>query len=316
MWFGAHLPQLQFGTQRFDLETLLAYVRTARESGLSRLSANDHLIFSAPWLDGTTTLASVLPEAGDMQLMTTVALPGVRGPVPLAKTLAALDLLAGGRLTVGVGGGSSPDDYAAVGLPFEERWARLDEAVPLLRALWRGTAPPAGRRFYAAPDRRMLPLPAGGGGIPVWIGSWGSDAGLRRVARLGDGWLASAYNTTPEVFAAARHRLAELLASAGRDPAGFPNALATMWFHLTDDHADAERVWREHLLPVVRRPPEELHDRLPVGPPERFAELLSAFGDAGVQGVLVWPVTGQLDQLRRFATEVVPAVRAAGRPAG
>jgi alkanesulfonate monooxygenase SsuD/methylene tetrahydromethanopterin reductase-like flavin-dependent oxidoreductase (luciferase family) len=65
--------------------------------------------------------------------------------------------------------------------------------------------------------------------IELWIGSWGSKAGLRRVARLGDGWLASAYNTTPDGFKAAKQSLSEQLHAHGRDPDRFPNALATMW---------------------------------------------------------------------------------------
>ena len=72
-----------------------------------------------------------------MTLGTTVALPVVRGPVPLAKTLGALDHLSQGRLFVGVGPGSSPRDYEAVGVPFEERWKRLEEGVKALRSLWR-----------------------------------------------------------------------------------------------------------------------------------------------------------------------------------
>ena len=76
-----------------------------------------------------------------MTLATTVALPVVRGPVALAKGLAAIDLLSGGRLVVGVGPGSSARDYAVVGVPFEERWKRLDEAVQALRALWLGEGP-------------------------------------------------------------------------------------------------------------------------------------------------------------------------------
>lgn len=70
-----------------------------------------------------------------MDLFTTVALPVVRGPVPVAKAMAAIDLLSQGRLTIAVGPGSSPDDCAAVGIDFSERWARLDESILALRAL-------------------------------------------------------------------------------------------------------------------------------------------------------------------------------------
>src|SRR5262249_60168498 len=118
-----------------------------------------------------------------------------------------------------------------------------------LRGWWGppGRAPSVGRYYSTAgTDRR--PPPAQPAGPPIWIGSWGSDAGLRRTARLGDGWLASAYNTTPAGFADAWTRLQGHLAGEGRDAAGVPNALATMWFHITDDPAEAEPVLRDRLL--------------------------------------------------------------------
>src|ERR1700750_1103608 len=85
-----------------------------------------------------------------MTLATTVALAVVRGPVPVAKTLGAIDRLSGGRLLVAVGPSSSAEDYAAVGLEFSERWQRFDEVIGALRALWR----PAVRRSSAASIRQ------------------------------------------------------------------------------------------------------------------------------------------------------------------
>ncbi len=147
-----------------------------------------------------------------MTLATTVSLSVVRGPVPLAKALTALDVLSEGRLIAGVGPGSSSRDYEVVGLPYDERWSRFDESVAILRALLRGEeAPPA--RYYALPDVELAPRSHREGGIPIWIGSWGSEAGLRRVARLADGWLASAYNTSPEVFGRRERRLPRSCAS-------------------------------------------------------------------------------------------------------
>ena len=118
---------------------------TAGRLGYQTICANDHLVFSRPWLDGPTALALTLGRAEQMTLLTTVSLPVVRGPVQLAKTMAAIDLLSGGRLIVGVGPGSSARDYEITGIPFEERWKRLDEAVPALRALWRTGSPPLQR---------------------------------------------------------------------------------------------------------------------------------------------------------------------------
>ena len=201
-----------------------------------------------------------------MELATTVALVALRGPVPLAKTLAALDVLSDGRVVAGVGPGSSERDYDAVGVPYDERWERFDEAVAILRSLLRGDPAPETHRHYALPGSQLAPAPRRPGGIPIWIGSWGSKTGLRRVARLGDGWLASAYNTTPDSFRAAKESLSERLDSHGRDPGRFPNALATMWTWITEDARQADRVLREVLAPLLRRDPDALRDQLCVGP--------------------------------------------------
>ncbi len=175
-------------------------------------------MFSVPWLDGPTALAAVMEHSGDMTLATTVALAVVRGPIPLAKTLGAIDRLSGGRLIVAVGPGSSRDDYEAVGIDFEERWPRFDEAIQTLRALWQRDGEPFTGRFYSTDGISLDPRPAQPDGPPLWVGSWGSDAGLRRVARLADGWLASAYNTTPEVFATAWSGLRRRLARPRQGP--------------------------------------------------------------------------------------------------
>ena len=240
---------MEFGDEGQSLARLTRAVDAARDCGFAAVSANDHFVFQTPWLDGLTALAAMIERSGDMELATTVSLVALRGPVPLAKTLAALDLLSDGRVIAGVGPGSSERDYDAVGVPYEERWERFDEAAAILRSLLRDDPPPETRRHYPLPGSQLAPAPRRPGGIPLWIGSWGSKAGLRRVARLGDGWLASAYNTTPEGFNAARQSLSEQLRTHGRDPDGFPNALATMWTWITEDAGDADRVLREVLGP-------------------------------------------------------------------
>jgi alkanesulfonate monooxygenase SsuD/methylene tetrahydromethanopterin reductase-like flavin-dependent oxidoreductase (luciferase family) len=299
---------MDFGGNPYDGGELRVYARRAAELGFSALGANDHLVFDVPWLDGPTALASVIDCSGSMSLTTTVALPVVRGPVALAKAMAAIDRLSGGRVVVAVGPGSSARDYETVGVDFEERWARFDEAIGALRSLWDPGREPFVGSFYSTQALELAPTPVQPGGPPIWVGSWGSDAGLRRVARLGDGWLASAYNTTPATFAEAWSRLGELLATRGRDAAMFPNALGTMWFHITDDRSEADAVVRERLLPAIHRPEEQLRERLPFGPAEACAELLVGFRDAGVRQVFLWPVVDEVRQLERFREEVWPLV--------
>lgn len=304
MDFGAHLPLMDFGGNPYSLDALTEYTDVARQLGFTALCVNDHMVFEVPWLDGPTALASVLAHSGDMSLVTTVALPVVRGPVPLAKALGAIARLSGGRLIAGVGPGSSKRDYDAIGLDFAERWQRLDEAIQALRAMWTASSPPFVGRFYSTDGLELRPPPADC--PPIWLGSWGSDAGLRRTARLADGWLASAYNTVPRRFAEARHRLGEMLVEEGRDPVGFPNGLATMFFHIARDREEAEAVLRERIFPTIKRPEEVLRDRLPIGDAEGFAEKLEAFREAGVQRVFIWPVTDEIRQLTLFRENVLP----------
>jgi alkanesulfonate monooxygenase SsuD/methylene tetrahydromethanopterin reductase-like flavin-dependent oxidoreductase (luciferase family) len=268
---GAHLPLIDFAGEGVSGERLFATVDAARECGFAAVSANDHFVFQRPWLDGFVALAATVERSGDRQLATTIALANLRGPVAVAKALDALDILSEGRLVAGVGPGSSRADYDLVGAPFEDRWKLFDDAVVRIR------------------ERLERP-------VPLWIGSWGSPAGLRRVARLGDGWLASSYNTTPERFAAS-------LDALGHDT---PHALVTMWTWVTDSRADADRVLSTTLAPMLRRDPAEL--QLCVGSPEACAELLSRYAQAGCRRVHFWPLGDERRQIERLTSEVLPHV--------
>ena len=299
MDLGVHLPLIQFGDDELSRERLEAAVDSARECGFAAVSSNDHFVFQRPWLDGPTALASVIERSGAMTLATTVALSSLRGPVALAKALAAIDLLSGGRVVAALGPGSSPRDYELAGVDFEDRWKRFEESVVVMRALLEGEPPPEDGRYYPLPaDLELSPGPARR--IPLWVGSWGSAAGLRRVVRVADGWLASAYNTTPEVFAAARDDL----------PERFPNALATMWTWVTDDRGERDRVLNDALAAMLKRDPAELQGQLCVGAPEECAQLLSRYAEAGCERVYLWPLGDEPRQLERVAGEVAPLIAA------
>jgi alkanesulfonate monooxygenase SsuD/methylene tetrahydromethanopterin reductase-like flavin-dependent oxidoreductase (luciferase family) len=308
MDYGLHLPLMDFGGNPFTLDHLITYAETGQQLGFSALAANDHLVFSKPWLDGPTALAAVLSHSGRMDLATTVSLPIVRGPVPLAKSLAAIDRLSGGRLIACVGPGSSARDYAVVGIPFDERWKRLDEAIQTLRALWNREGVVFKGNFYNTEGIMLEPFPAQKSGPPIWVGSWGSEAGLRRVARLADGWLASGYNTTPELFAKGWQQLQEFLVTADKAPSSFPNAIASMWLYITEGERDSERMLNEVLAPALNRPVAELRERLPIGSARDCAEKLVAYHNVGVQRVYLWPLADELEQIKIFMGQVVPLI--------
>jgi alkanesulfonate monooxygenase SsuD/methylene tetrahydromethanopterin reductase-like flavin-dependent oxidoreductase (luciferase family) len=300
---------MQFGSDRLSLGRLEQTVDAARECGFAAVSANDHFVFSTPWLDGPTALASVIERTGDMTLATTLSLAVLRGPIPLAKTLAALDILSEGRLIAALGPGSSKRDYDALGISFDERWKRFDEAVTVLRALLEGEPRREDAVYYRVPsDVELAPAPRQGRGIPLWIGSWGSKVGLRRVARAADGWLASAYNTTPDRFAGARAYLAGELEDRGRSAEGFPNALATMWTWVAEDRAEGDRVLGEVLAPLINRDRDELRGQLCIGPAEHCAALLSRYAGAGCQRVYLWLLGDERRQIELVASGVAPRI--------
>ena len=303
---GLHLPQIDFSGEGLSWRRLAEAVDAARECGFAAVSANDHFVYPRPWLDGHVALAAVMERSGEMRLATTIALAGLRGPVALAKALAALDVLSGGRVIAGLGPGSSQADYDALGVPFDDRWPRFDEAAAMVRALLRRDSRLDHGSYFSAPVDELEPCPADG--VPLWIGSWGSEAGLRRVARLGDGWLASAYNATPEHFSARLALLRGELERRQRPAADFPNALVTMWTWITSSRRDAERVIGEVLAPMLRREPDELRGQLCVGEPEACAELLSHYARAGCRRVHFWPLGEEARQVELIASQVMPRV--------
>src|SRR5215216_6973426 len=154
---------MEFGHEGQSLGRLTRAVDAARECGFAAVSANDHFVFQTPWLDGLTALASVIERSGRLTLATTVSLAVLRGPVPQAKALAAIDILSEGRLIAAVGPGSSRRDYDALGVSFDERWKRFDEAIALLRALLEGKPCPGRAHYYRVPsDVELAPAPRHG----------------------------------------------------------------------------------------------------------------------------------------------------------
>src|ERR1700682_1899831 len=177
MRFGAHLPVAGFGGERPAASTVIEYAEAAEALGYTTLCANDHVVFALPLIDNLVALGAAAARTKSIRLMTTAALLVVRGPAPLGSALVAIQHLSRGRLTICLTPGSTVADYDAVGIPFEERWSRFDAGMPALRSYMERAAPSGARP-------------------PLWIASWGSEAGLRRVARYGEGWLASAYYAT------------------------------------------------------------------------------------------------------------------------
>jgi probable F420-dependent oxidoreductase len=158
-----------------------------------------------PWIG----LAFVAALTKRVQLGTSVSQIAVRHPVLMARELATLDRLSNGRVIVGAGAGWVEEEFTATGIPFDTRGGRLNETVKALRHLWSEPETPwKGRHFDLLPMRIVTPLTPGG--PPIFIGASG-PAGLRRVARLADGFLAGFL--TPEALAGIRRMVLDMLAA-------------------------------------------------------------------------------------------------------
>ncbi len=171
-----------------------------------------------PIMEAFSMLAFAAGITSRIQLGTGVLVLPQRNPTLVAKQAASIDLLSGGRLRLGVGTGWQRSEYEALGESYDGRGERMDEAIAVLRACWQDSHVHYQGAHYQLDDMAFEPKPRQGSAIPIWIGGT-KPAALRRVARLGDGWMAmNAPGDAPlEERLSALKRYAE---EAGRDPTG------------------------------------------------------------------------------------------------
>lgn len=170
-----------------------------------------------PLLEPLITLGAIATVTRRVGLGTEVLVLPQRQPTLVAKQVATLDILSGGRMRLGAGVGWQESEFDSLGVPFAERGRRMDECLQLLRLYWTEPSVTFNGRYYQAEAMGMDPKPVQPGGPPIWLGG-GSAAALRRIGRLGDGWLAGGGERPESV----RDKLALIRQSAeqaGRDPA-------------------------------------------------------------------------------------------------
>lgn len=209
-----------------DLARLGEVARRLDDAGVDYLTVADHIVLGSdlsahdalggalgypltePYPEPLVTLAAIAAVTSRIRLMTGVLVAPLRPAVLLAKSVATLAALSGGRLELGVGSGWQEAEFAALGVPIAEKVARLDAGLAACRALWRDESF-TGLHCYPQPP---------GGTVPVWYAGRPTRATLRRVAETGAGWL-PIRQLDPEAAAAARADLDRACEEAGRDPA-------------------------------------------------------------------------------------------------
>jgi probable F420-dependent oxidoreductase len=168
------------------------------------------------WMDPFVALSVAAAVTKRIKLGTGICLLPEREPLVTAKTIASLDVISGGRVILGVGGGWLREETEALGTQFGQRWKRLRETVEALRVLWTQAEPSYEGELVRFPKLRCEPKPIQKPGPPILLGAHGPKA-FDRVARTYDGWIPLAGR--PEKFKGQVETLRKVVAEAGRDPA-------------------------------------------------------------------------------------------------
>lgn len=215
-----------------DPQAFIDVAVMADELGIDQMVFTDHVIMGErtdrypfgsfpvapeyPWYEPLTLMAAIASRTQRLRLATGVLIAPLRPAALLAKTIATLDVLSGGRVDLGIGVGWQREEYEAEGLDFDARWGMVDDHVRLLRSLWENVPASfsggdiAFERLYSVPQPAQRRL-------PVWFGVRASDRNARRIAELGDGWLPIIRD--PAEIGGGVARIREAMIEHGRDPA-------------------------------------------------------------------------------------------------
>ncbi len=214
--FGIAIPQM-FSTGEIDLSAISRFLAKVESLGYHSGWVQERMLGGMPSLEPISLLSYAAAFTSRLRLGTSVMLTALRNPIPLAKSLATLDQLSGGRIIVGVGLGGNTAIYPAFGISPRSRVRRFEEGIRLMKKLWTEDKVTFNGRFWQMDGASIAPRPFQKPHPPIWFGAH-SESALRRAVRLGDGWMgagSSSTRTFKEEIKLVRHCLEE----EGRDPA-------------------------------------------------------------------------------------------------
>ena len=296
MRFGFVVPH-NYGLARPEDVTRVAVL--GEELGYDSVWVNHHVLHAGyvldrlgdkPYYDALTVLTYASAMTSHVRVGTSVLVLPYLNPIVLAKTLATLDVLSGGRAIAGVGVGALRAESDALGMDFERRGAFADESIALIKELWTAADPSFRGEFFSLSGVKLSPKPAQKPHPPIWIGGQ-SNAALRRVARLGDGWHPT--TISPEQLGERLAYLRARLDESARDLADVPISV-----RLEMDVLSAG---------APQRGPME-------GSPDHLLRSVDTYASSGVGEMVLTVSTDEMPRVERvmeaFATQVMP--RASG----
>ena len=269
MHFGVGLPHFR---QVASTQAITTVAQRAEALGFDSVWVSDHIVvphsaiprFGEVFFEPFTTLAYVAGKTRRIRLGTSVIILPYRNPLFMAKALATIDVLSGGRLIVGAAVGWLAEEFEALGIPFTERGARSDEALRVMRLLWTEAQPRFEGRFCRFAGIKAEPKPLQKPHPPIWIGG-ASQAALRRAAEFAEAWHPS-HRPVKEIAAGAK-QFTNLARARGRDPKTLQVVARAPLRVLTKGRAPKPR-------PLL------------VGTPDQIVEDIGRYKEAGVTGFM------------------------------
>ena len=297
------------GRPRVELNWQMA--ETAERIGYDSVWVGDS-ITSKPRLEPMAVMAALAARTHRVKIGTAVMLNALRHPVHLAHSIATIDNISDGRIILGLGAGRSNnqmfvDEHAAVGVPIEERAARMEESIDVLRKLWieDDVSNPDG--FYPLSGMTLEPRPVQQP-VPIWLSSNWVQRGLKRVAAQGDGWITNVPST--EMFTKCWDRIEEKGQELSRDVSRIPRALYISVNLNDEDEALAEG--DGFMRSYYGIPYEVVSKQLlcVFGPAQKAIDVIKRYKEAGANYFIVrFASPNQMQQLEKFTELVVPSLK-------
>lgn len=329
MQFGLGIPTCREGRTYpcgfADPPQIAALARDAERLGFDSLWGNDHLATqravlaeqsdSANFYEPLITFAYLAGQTTRIRFVVATIVAPLRQPVLLAKQAATLDQVSGGRFVLGLGIGANREEFEIAGSPPPKanRGRMMDEMVDALRLLFEQDRAAFAGEYYRFEELAMHPKPVQNP-MPIYLGATAPE-GIRRVARVADGWIVS--SASPEKMREGIGVLREGIAEAGRDPSSVQTCVQ-LWTSIGETEADARTVLDGslHFQQLrARRPDVTADDRVRdfashdlFGSPEQIGERIAAYADAGVDHLGLILLARDIDELSRSARLLAEAV--------
>jgi probable F420-dependent oxidoreductase len=298
---AAGIPQA-WTTGGIDRPRIRRFLERAEALGFESAWVVEQVLGTLPCLEPVQLLSWAAALTSRIRLGTAVLLTPLRSPVHLAKSLATLDQLSGGRLDVGIGLGGNPKIYAAFGISAARRVARFNEGLRLMQALWTEPRVTFGGEFWQLENAALEPKPLQRPHPPLWVGAHHPDA-FRRSVAWAKGFMGAGSATTA-TFAKEVALLRTLLTEAGRDP-GSIEIGKRVYVGVDRDRDRAGRRMAEYFGGFYGR--AELAAEVSVwGSVDQVVAGLREVTAAGAELVMLNPVFDEVEQLEVLAAEVVP----------